>query len=337
MKDAEATEVEGGAGGSSEPPVAHPPPYVFVGGTGRSGTHVIARLLSHHPQFALVPVEVRFHVEERGFPGLLAGRVTLDDFVHRLRGFWWKGFQTRRMRGMFRFVAEERFEAAVAAFEAAFDDDPEDACRRLYRDLLWFRVEMAQAGGLVEQSTDTVAEAATLVRLFEGAKFIHVVRDGRDASASRVAQTRGVISPRTRRQGLEWWEGRIRRVDAGSRAIPPDRLLTVSLDELLLLGPRALRPLCLFLGVYPRHRMRRFFRQRMSAEHAHADRWRVGLSERQTHELQNLYEEALDRLEADGVACAPLLRRTLERSRAGADDPSPMAYVAGDGSRIEVR
>ena len=90
------------------------------------------------------------------------------------------------------------------------------------------------------------------MRLFEEAKFIHVVRDGRDASASRVAQTRGVISPRTRRQGLEWWEERIRRVDAGSRAIPPDRLLTVSLDELLLLGHGALRPLCRFLGVYRR-------------------------------------------------------------------------------------
>ncbi len=90
------------------------------------------------------------------------------------------------------------------------------------------------------------------MRLFAEAKFIHVVRDGRDASASRVAQTRGVISPRTRRQGLEWWEERIRRVDAGSRAIPPDRLLTVSLDELLLLGPGALRPLCRFLGVYRR-------------------------------------------------------------------------------------
>ena len=212
---------------------------MFVGGTGRSGTHVLARLLSRHPQLALVPVEVRFHVEERGFPGLLAGRVSREDFVRRLRGFWWKGFQTGRMRGMFRFVPEERFEAAIAAFEAAFDDDPEAACRQLFCDLLWFRVAEANGQRAWSSRAPTRSpQAATLVRLFEGAKFIHVVRDGRDASASRVAQTRGVISPRTRRQGLEWWEERIRRVDAGSRAIPPDRLLTVSLDELLLLGPK---------------------------------------------------------------------------------------------------
>jgi Sulfotransferase family len=336
MTDTKAAELEGGAGASSGRPVADPAPFVFVGGTGRSGTHVLARLVSRHPLFALVPVEVRFHVEERGFPGLLAGRVSREEFVRRLRGFWWKGFQTGRMRGMFRFVPEQRFEGAIAAFEAAFEDDPEAACRQLFRDLLWFRAAEAGARGLVEQSTDTVAEAATLVRLFDQAKFIHVVRDGRDASASRVAQTRGVISPRTRRQGLEWWEERIRRVDAGSRAIPSERLLTVSLDELLLLGPKALRPLCRFLGVYRRARMRRFFRLRMSAEHAHAERWREGLSERQTRELERLYEQALDRLEADGVACAPLLRRTLERSRAADDTPPPVAFVAGDGREVKV-
>jgi hypothetical protein len=45
----------------------------------------------------------------------------------------------------------------------------------------------------------------------------------------------------------------------------------------------------------------------------------------------------LDRLEADGVACAPLLRRTLERSRASADDaPPPVAYVTGDGREVKT-
>ena len=172
-----------------------------MGGTGRSGTHVLAKLLSRHPRLAMVPIEVRFHVEERGFPGLLDGRVSKEQFVRRLRGFWWKGFQTRRMRGLYRFVSAERFEQAVASFEEGFDDDPEAACRRLFLDLLWPWVERSGADALVEQSCDTVAQAPTLVRLFPEAKFIHVVRDGRDASASRVAQTRGFVYPRTRAPG----------------------------------------------------------------------------------------------------------------------------------------
>ena len=77
--------------------------------------------------------------------------------------------------------------------------------------------------GIVGQSTDTVTQSATLVRLFEGAKSIHVVRDGRDASASRVAETRGVISPGP---GPRAWSGG--RPGSGGwtpgPARPPDRL-----------------------------------------------------------------------------------------------------------------
>jgi Sulfotransferase family len=339
MTDIEATERPGMSRRERARRRQGVPSVVFVGGTGRSGTHVMARLLGRNQRFALIPVEVRFHVEERGFPGLLAGRVSKEQFVRRLRGFWWKGFQTRRMRGMFRFVPEERFEEAVATFEAGFDADREGACRRLFHDLLWFRVEEAASRwALVEQSCDTVAEAPTLLRLFDEAKFVHVVRDGRDASASRVAQTRGLIYPRTRHQGLEWWEERIRRVDAGARAIPPDRLLTVSLDELLQLGNReALRPLCRFLGIYPRRPMWRFYRVRMSAERANAQRWLRGVSESRASELERRYEEALERLEADGVRCAPLLRRTLERSRNGAGDVPALPYLGGDGKPLSVK
>jgi hypothetical protein len=320
-------------------PIGNPPPILFVGGTGRSGTHVLAKLLSRHPRLAMFPIEVRFHVEERGFPGLLAGRVSKEQFVRRLRGFWWKGFQTRRMRGLYRFVSEERFERAVESFEATFEDDREGACRRLFNDLLWPWVERSGADALVEQSCDTVAEAPTLVRLFPEAKFIHVVRDGRDASASRVGQTKGLVYPRTRRQGLEWWEERIRAIDAGARSIPPERLLTVSLDELLLLGPRrGLKHICRFTGVYVNRRMKQFFNRRMSSELAHSERWRARLSDRRAAKLERLYADIIDRFEADGVGCAMLLRRTLERSQAPpAARSRPLAFLGGDGKPVGAR
>ena len=100
MSDSQPTPTRRPGGVDRTQLSGRPPPIVFIGGTGRSGTHVLAKLLSKHPRLSLVPVEVRFHVEERGFPGLLAGTVSREDFVRRLRGFWWKGFQTRRMRGL---------------------------------------------------------------------------------------------------------------------------------------------------------------------------------------------------------------------------------------------
>jgi len=296
-------------------PAKHVTPITFVGGTGRSGTHIVARFLGRHARIASIGVECRFHVEDRGFPGLLDGSVTRDQFLRRLRGFWWRGKMNGRERGMFRFVPEERFSDAVATFEESFDPDaPEDACRRLFMDLLWPYAAEVRAGGLVEQSCDTIAQSETLMRLFPEAGFIHVVRDGRDASASRVSQTRGLVYPRTRRQGIDWFERRIRRIEAGARQIPEDRLMQVSLEELLT-PPRfdAARDLAEFVGVRFGRRMRRFFFAQMSVEGANTERWREGISTRRQESLDSRYQKSLESLEADGVSSAPLLRRSYER------------------------
>ena len=104
----------------------------------------------------------------------------------------------------------------------------------------------------------------------------------------------------------------------GREAIAPDRLLTVSLDELLLVPTRpALRPLCQFLDVYLQQRMRAYFQREMSAERANTERWRQGVSPRRAVELERAYGEVVAGLEADRVRCAPLVRRTLERPGPG--------------------
>ena len=83
----------------------------------------------------------------------------------------------------------------------------------------------------------------------------------------------------------------------------------MSLDELLLLGPRrGLKHICRFAGVYVNRRMKQFFNRRMSSELANAERWRRGLSDRRAAKLERLYVEIIDRFEADGIGCAPLLR-----------------------------
>jgi hypothetical protein len=304
-------------------------PLVFVGGTGRSGTHVIGRLLGRSADLALIPLECRFHVEDRGFPGLLAGEVSKRRFLRRMRGFWWRGLQSGRLRGLYKFVDRERFDLALAAFDERFDSDPEGACHDLFLDLLWFRAERKGAVGIVEQSTDVIARGEVLARLFPEARFVHVVRDGRDASASRVAQTRRLIYPRTRRQGIAWWEERMSGIAAGAKGIPPERLIEVSIDELVATkGPAALKPLTRFAGIATGYRVRRYYKSRMSAERANQGRWRQDLSADDAADIERLYGEALDRLEVAGSSAVPLLRRSLERSRAAdPENVTPEPYV----------
>lgn len=320
-EQAEATETRRHKRAASfrDRPAKHVTGLTFVGGTGRSGTHIVARFLGRHNRLASIGVECRFHVEERGFPGLMDGSLTRDQFVKRLRGFWWRGKINGRERGMFKFVPEERFEDAVSAFEEGFEEDaPDAACRQLFLDLLWPHAADDGASGLVEQSCDSIAQAETLMRLFPEAKFVHVVRDGRDASASRVSQSRGRVYPRTRKQGIDWFEKRIRRIDEGARQIPDVRLMQVSLEELLT-PPRfeAARELTDFVGIRFGRRMRRFFFAQMDLHNSNAERWRQGISAGKQDSLERRYVRMLEGLEADDISSAPILRRVYE------DPPGP--------------
>jgi len=302
---------------------------LFVGGTGRSGTHVVAKLVGRHSRYEKVGNEVRFHCDPGGFPDLLSGTVSRDEFVAKLRGTWWRRVQTLQVRGLHRTVPKKRFDAAVREFEAGYDADPVGACRRLFGDLLGPIAERAGKPGLVEMSCDTVSQGAALMRVFPEARFIHSVRDGRDAASSRVAKGRGVVYPRNPEQGIQWWEGRLRRIDAAAGEIPPGRLTVISLDELVY-GDRegTYKHLLDYFGAEDELEMRSYFETKMSAERAHRERWREGLSVEEQEDYARRYEEALVRLERDGVHCAELLRRGFERAAPARDAAAGVARAA---------
>jgi hypothetical protein len=305
-------------------------PLLFVGGTGRSGTHVVAALLDRHPRYHAVPIECRFHVNPRGFGDLLAGRASKRQFLRKLRGFWWYRIRAgeplpallprlplgRQTRGLHKIVPRERFEGAVERFDASFDRAPEAACRELFWELLGPLAEEAGKPSLVEMSCFTVAQAPTLLRLFPAASFIHTVRDGRDAGSSKVSRRQKREHPREVREGVEWWAARLAEAEAGARAVPAERLLTISLDELI--GPEgeaSYARILDFLALDDEPAMRRFFDAEMTPENAHRDRWREGLDERERAEVTNAYERVIARIEGEGYLSAPLLRRVYERER----------------------
>jgi hypothetical protein len=307
------------------------PDLVFVGGTGRSGTHVVSQLLGRHSRFARVPIEARFHVNPQGFPDLIAGEVTPEAFLRKLKRFWWRRIRAgevapvvarriafgRKVRGLHKVVARDRFDAAVAEFEATCGTDLELACRNLFLDLLWPIAAAEGRPGLIEMSCFTIAEGPTLLRLFPEAQLIHTVRDGRDAGSSKVSKRQKRSHPRDVTEGLRWWEGRLRKIEAGVREVPAEKLLTISLDDLVE-GERegVYGDLLAFVGIEDEPAMREFFDREMSASAAHKERWREGLTEERQRELESEYEVTLDRLEREGFHCAPHLRRAYERQPA---------------------
>ncbi len=178
-------------------------------------------------------------------------------------------------------------------------------------------------------SCDNAAAAPALARVFPEARFIHVVRDGRDASASRVRQGRGLLYPRTRVQGVRWWEGRVRRIEQALAELPPDRILTLSLDWLVQLPPnrRGYRLLRRFLGVDKQNTADTLFKRKINPERANVGRWRRGLSERAQERVRARVRGARwSGSSATASSRAPLLREIYEhRGRAVGSEQTGLA------------
>lgn len=295
---------------------------VFVGGTGRSGTHILGRLIGHHSAYADVPIEARFHCHKLGFADLLEGRVTLATFMAKLRGFWWHRVRIdHQPRGLYNLMRHEQFDRAAERFEGAFHDDPVGACRELFLDLLWPLAERARKPGLVEMSSHNVRESQALLRLFPAARFIHTVRDGRDAASSVTTKTWG---PSRLAPAIDWWAERLRQIDGGLRAtddgagfaLPVDQFEVIVLDELVS-GDREAEyaRLAAILPEGDDAAMRRFHEEQMSAAAANHGRWQRDLGRPARLRVNRKYERTLAALEREGNHVAPRLRASYERSR----------------------
>ncbi len=334
--------------------MTQPADLVFVGGTGRSGTTVLAELLDRHSRFRGVPIECRFHCNPKGLADVVGGRATVEEFVRKLETYWWyrirvpsgaivpvgvvgrarvalnrAGARLRpgrsRVRGLHQIVPRERLEAAIAAFEESAAQDVVRASRTLFYDLLGPLAAEAGKPALVEMSCFTIAAAPELARIFPEARFVHAVRDGRDSGASKALLREKPHHPTDAASGIEFWADRLRQAEEGVRRLEPrdrDRLRVVGLDELVW-GDRegAYAELLDFLGVGDEPAIREFFDREMTAEAAHRERWREGLSPAEQREVTARYEATLERLEREDYHCAAVLRRSFERTLA----PQPSA------------
>jgi hypothetical protein len=312
-----------------------PAELVFVGGTGRSGTHIVSHLLDRHSRFRGVPIECRFHCNPKGLADVVKGETDPEEFIRKLRGYWWhrvrigdrayvrakwRALGRGRERGLKSIVPPRRFDGAVGRFEATHADDLLGASRNHFYDLQQPLADEAGKPVLVEMSCFVIAAADGLARIFPEARFVHSVRDGRDSGSSKVSLRQKPHHPTDVTSGIDFWADRLRQAEEGVRGLSEAdraRLCVISLDELVQSDREgAYAELLGFLGVADEPAMREFFEAEMSADAAHRERWRKGLDEGEQERVTDLYEATLERLEREDYHCATVLRRSYERTLA---------------------
>jgi hypothetical protein len=284
-------------GGRAEGSTSTRLPPIFVGGTGRSGTTILGRLLGRHRDYTVIPVEAKFHCSPEGLPSVLLGKQTPEQFADRMLGEWFHppGGNER----LAAFLEREALEAALAHFLTRASEDRVAASRGLVDDLFESYARSQGRRGWVEMTPiNAMWGAPHLARLFPELRFVNVIRDGRDVAASLV----GMGWLRDPYEALAWWEQRMLRGHLQLAALPADALLTLRLERLLIDDREgALRDLHRFMDWEEDDSVRAFFTRRMRPEEAHVGRWRTDFSARERERIATEYEAILDRLRAAAV------------------------------------
>jgi len=209
---------------------ASAPPF-FIVGCRRSGTTLLRLMLDRHPGIA-IPPESHFipplwkHRRRYGSDGRLTD---VDRFLSDL------GSQTRfRLWGLpIEAVRSELDRTGEPTIDAGLS-----ASFRAYA-----RREGKQRWG--DKTPNYVEHLSTLDRLFPGAQFIHLVRDGRDVAASMLAMQDWHHTAAT---PAFYWRQALQQVRA-ARPVLGKRLVEVRYEALIEDTDAELRGLCTFLGV----------------------------------------------------------------------------------------
>ena len=196
----------------------------FIVGSARSGTTLLRMMLNAHPRVA-VPPESRFVVElYRGSDEVLVG-----DFLRSLEAH--KRWRT--------------WGVPIASVAALLDEEPSasyaEAVEACYRAFAGTRDKSLYG----DKTPRYVEHIELLHRLWPQARFVHLVRDGREVALSYADVPFG---PKTVARAARLWATRVDKGVAAGRVLPEDLYLEVRYEDLLEDTENQARALSRFLG-----------------------------------------------------------------------------------------
>lgn len=207
------------------------PPFPFIVGRGRSGTTLVRAMLDSHQEMA-VPNETHFIVslaERRARYESPSGFDT-GALITDLRGR--PGFQRL-------CIPEAAFEAELEARSVLTYADAVRTAFSLY----------AASRGKARYADKTpiyVLFLPLLAKVFDEARFVHVIRDGRDVALSYLSVEFG---PDSIEEAAFLWKRAVRSGLRAGRQLGPERSMELRYEALVADPEGTMRRLCDFAGL----------------------------------------------------------------------------------------
>lgn len=223
---------------SSTPAPSASPPFPFVVGCGRSGTTLLRAMLDSHPEMAVPPESY---------------------FVAELAGSWAGGAPFSWDDYLAALSAHDRFRRWGLPADALHPEDPADAPRTFAGAVRHTFAAYARARSKPRYGDKTpryVENVELLAGLFSEARFVHVIRDGRDVALSFLDREWG---PKTIEEAAKRWRKRVRAGRRAAAALAPGRYLEVRYESLVDDPETELRRVCALAELDPAPEMLRYF------------------------------------------------------------------------------
>jgi len=235
-------------------------PLVFIVGCARSGTTLLQRIVDAHPQIAVTPELhwVTHYFRDRKKWLAPTGRVTaeqVESMIENTKRFSQLEFTPEEFRGLLPGGEPVPYVTFLNGIFA------------LYR----------QHSGkpLVGNKTPAYVRRLPIFhQIWPEAKFVHIIRDGRDVCLSvlnwyHADRTAGRYSTwaedRASTTAL-WWERKVRLGRQGGRSLPPHLYYEISYERLVHKPAEECAKLCAFLGVPYEEKMLRFHEGRTKSK-----------------------------------------------------------------------
>lgn len=284
---------------SKTPDFPHP---IFVGGSARSGSHAVGRLLESDPRYHLCRVEARFHCARGGLTELIDGTTDMDSFCELCLTEWWRR-GLRNNRGLMTIVERDALEQALDRFRSEFEADRWEAGRRLVDVAIGTEARQAGRPAWVDVSGGNIRAAPTLAKLFPQSRFIHLVRDGRAVTAALLKKRLGTDD---RAQAFRHWVKRVRDAHKTIAEVPAERVTTIMLENLTAHDREgSFQQLVDLLELDDPRPMLEYFEREISAERAHVGAWRGRIAPADVRWVDRRYKRMIRRLRGEGIDWVP--------------------------------
>jgi hypothetical protein len=229
-------------------------PWVFIVGSPRSGTTLLARVVEAHPQIAIL--------HETGW---------IPRFFRRRTGLTPEGFATVDLVSLLvahpRYYRFSRLGIDRQELERLIGSGEQVCYARLVSELFSLCGQALGKPLVGDKTPDYVRDIAILHTLWPEAKIVHLIRDGRDVCLSWTNWKRKIprleslfptwsVDPVT--TAALWWERNVRAARASGHALGPDLYYEVCYETLVTDPEREAQRLCAFLGVSYEDAMLRF-------------------------------------------------------------------------------